>query len=395
MSPDHHTHKKSCPHCGNNPVNHTASYMLEFVQILTNPFYRVMTVIPAHTARKIVSVMYWPFIYITGVFGVWKYHYDKRKALSDRTRVIWDEAEKRGIEMEGIMIMGKPIEQYRAKINGSWHYFESLPIPPHLHHEKCAWIDDKNKLKKLMHDSGIPTAYGGLVTTYDQALHIFRSGKAPYIIKPRSGSRGRHTTTHIYSESDLRRAYDIGKQLSHFLMMEEHLIGSVYRGTYIAGEVVGILRGDPPRITGDSTSTIPELIDHKNRTKHPKVSSFVLTDHARNFLSRQGLSETTVLKKGHTIDLSEKIGLSYGGYAADVTEQTHPDIIKILKVAGDSTQSPVVGFDFIIPDVTTDPKDQRWGIIEANTLPFIDLHHFPLEGTPLNVAAKIWDLWNR
>jgi hypothetical protein len=40
-----------------------------------------------------------------------------------------------------------------------------------------------------------------------------------------------------------------------------------------------------------------------------------------------------------------------------------------------------------------DPDMQHWGIIECNSLPFINLHHFPIEGNPENVASKIWDLW--
>lgn len=395
MSLDKQITKNSCAYCGNNPINHTANYVHEFIMILTAPFYRTMMLIPSSITNKVVSIIYWPVIYLAGKCGIWKYHKDKLKACSDRSRVIWEEAEKRDIVMEGIQILGKPIEQYRAKVNGKWNYFESLPIPPQLHHEKFAWIDDKNKFKNIMRKSGVPTAYGGMVTTYEQALHIFRTGNAPYIIKPRSGSRGRHTTTHIYTEHELRKAYDVGKQLSYFLIIEEHLVGSVYRGTYVAGEVVGILRGDPPRVVGDGRSTIKQLIMVKNEKKHERMKDFILTKHAVSFLKRQGLTPETILNFGSTIDLSEKIGLSYGGNAVEMIKQTHPMILKILKNAGDCIGSPIVGFDFIIPNVSADPRTQRWGLIEANSLPFIDLHHFPLEGTPVNVAAKVWDMWQK
>ncbi|MGB4965767.1 MAG: hypothetical protein WBO77_01510, partial [Microgenomates group bacterium] len=63
--------------------------------------------------------------------GVWSFHEDISKARSDRSKVIWKEAQKRGIRMQGISVWGKPIEQYRAHVEGKWRYFESLPIPPH------------------------------------------------------------------------------------------------------------------------------------------------------------------------------------------------------------------------------------------------------------------------
>jgi hypothetical protein len=34
----------------------------------------------------------------------------------------------------------------------------------------------------------------------------------------------------------------------------------------------------------------------------------------------------------------------------------------------------------------------RCGVIECNSLPFIDLHHFPLQGKPRNIAAAVWNV---
>lgn len=384
-----------CPHCGNNPVNHRWSYVSEFLEMWIMPFTQFVARFESAFWRRLTLFFFYPLIYITRFMGLWRYHQDKKRTPSTRSLVIWDEAERRGIRMEGIEIFGRAIEQHRAWINDRWHHFESLPIPPQYHHDSFAHFDSKAQLKKFLRAHDLPTAYGGPLTTFAEALRIFQTGSPPYIIKPRSGSRGRHTTTHIYTEVDLKRAFDIGKQLSHFLLMEEHLTGSVYRGTYIGGEIVGNLRGDPPRVTGDGTASISELIAKKNASRHPRVHEFVMKPESLFFLKRQGYTPDTVLQRGQTIDLTEKVGLSYGGYSEEMIDQTHPEVIRILKAAGDAMGTPIVGFDFIIPDPTQDPKNQKWGIIEANMNPFIDLHHFPLVGTPINVAAKVWDMWEK
>ncbi len=368
-------------------------YLNEFLEQVISPYTRLMEQIENKVTKKLVHIFLIPWIYFAKVFGVWRYHGDKSRSPSERSRVIWEEAEKRSISMEGVEVWGRAIEQHRAKVGNQWYHFESLPIPPQFRHESFARFDSKAHLKEFLLTQRLPTAYGGPITTYDQALKIFRTGAAPFIIKPRSGSRGRHTTTHIYTEADLRRAYDIGKQLSHFLLMEEHLVGSVYRGTYIGGEIVGNLRGDPPRVTGDGVSTISELIVKKNAARLPRVKEFVMKPESLLFLMRQGYAPDTVLSAGVTIDLTEKVGLSYGGYSEEMIGDTHPEIVRILKAAGDAMGTPIVGFDFIIPDATKDPHGQRWGIIEANMNPFIELHHFPLVGEPINAAAKVWDMW--
>ena len=121
----------------------------------------------------------------------------------------------------------------------------------------------------------------------------------------------------------------------------------------------------------------------------------MVTDLLIEFIGRQGFTLESILPKGTTIDLSEKIGINYGGNAVEEMPKAHKKLLSYLKKAGDYLKAPVVGFDFIISDISIDPDEVKWGIIEANSLPFINLHHFPIEGTPVNVAGKVWDLFER
>jgi D-alanine-D-alanine ligase-like ATP-grasp enzyme len=136
-------------------------------------------------------------------------------------------------------------------------------------------------------------------------------------------------------------------------------------------------------------------VEIKNKNKHASVHDVVLTGYIEEFLARNNYAPETILPKGKTIDLLEKIGIGYGGYKAEEIEITHPKTKEILERAGALVGAPVMGFDFIIPDITADPDNQFWGIIECNSLPFIDLHHFPLEGKPINAAGYVWDLWGK
>ena len=73
----------------------------------------------------------------------------------------------------------------------------------------------------------------------------------------------------------------------------------------------------------------------------------------------------------------------------------HPKMHGIFEKAGELASAPVLGFDLIIGDATKDPDFERWGIIECNSLPFIDLHYFALEGEPIDLAKNVWDLWDK
>ena len=387
--------KNKCLYCGNNPVNHNNSFFIQTTNVVFSPIFNAMAFLENRVVMKVAKIITTPYLHFFRLIRMLKMSSDPTLAHTERSGVIWEEAKKRGIPMEQFVIWGKPIEQYRAKINGEWFYFESLPIPPKMNSTAYAWIDNKADLKKKLLQKNIATPNGGSVTSWKKAIETFNKLRKPVICKPEIGSRGRHTTTYIHTQKDLSHGFNVAQDLCYFVVIEEHLLGSVYRGTYVNGEIVGILRGDPPRITGDGIKNIEELIEEKNKNKHPKVKNVVVDKKTKEFLARQELDLQSVLPKNKTIDISEKIGISYGGYSKEMIDETHPKILEELKRAGDLLGVPVVGFDFIIEDPTESPEGKNWGIIEANSLPFINLHHFPLEGTPQNVAGKVWDLWNK
>jgi cyanophycin synthetase len=392
--------KNKCAACGNNPVNHTAAYFNNTLNVYLEPV--VITMTNNIFIDKLITFLLWVFnqalrlyLPVFRLLGLVSWNKDKTLATSERSLVIWEEAEKRHIQMRQLVILGKPVELYEAEINGKRVMFESIPKPARLAHTGDTWMDDKYTLKEKLESEYIPVPHGKSVTSYEDALTIFNTLRKPVIIKPRLGSRGRHTTTHITTVKDLQTAFESAQKLCHFVIIEEHLMGSVYRGTLVGGEVVGILRGNPPRITGTGTHTIRELINLKNAKKDNRIKDVIINEQLEIFLTRLGYTLETVLEKDTIIDLSEKIGISYGGSSREMLSETHPKIIAELTHAGKLVNSPVIGFDFIIADPTQNPDTQIWGIIECNSLPFINLHHHPIEGTPVNVATKVWDLWNK
>ena len=317
---------------------------------------------------------------------------DLANISASRGQVLFIEALARGWKIESLILYGKPADIYRIVLpNGKKLFFDGLPRPSLHESTAVSWMDDKALLKQALREAGIPVPKGGSFSSWIQAKQYFAHSGGPLIVKPRLGSRGRHTTTNITKSSDLEKAFMIAKQMGHFVIIEEHLFGSVYRATLIDGVLVGVLAGDPPRITGDSIKTIRELIEIKNRKRDKRVSEVIVSDGLLSFLERQGHALDDILDAGKTIDLSEKIGLAYGGKSREVTPEIHPKLRVELERAAKVINDPVLGFDFITEDISSDPESTCWGIIECNAVPFINLHHDPLEGEPINVAGKLWD----
>ncbi len=384
--------KQYCLACGNNQINHTLACCVETVAVLALPANLFLARSPLATlASYITDSLLALFVWFYRMIGLLKKNTDPTKTVNERGRVLWAEAGRRGILMHNFLMLGKPVDLYGATVKGRKIYFNGLPRPKRTPKNSEWWADDKYILKLTLQKAGVPVANGGSFSDFRTLMAKFKTLKKPVIIKPRLGSRGRHTTTNINTEEELRQAFDTAKQLCRWVILEEHLVGSVYRATMIGGKLAGILRGDPPRVTGDGIHTVAELVELKNKNKHSGIKDVVISEEHIHFLQRLGLSIQNILPVGKTVDLLEKIGVNYGGCAAEVTGSTHPEIKRTLEKAAQAIGDPLVGFDFIIEHISEDPSKQKWGIIEANGLPFINLHYDPIEGQTNNVAKPLWD----
>lgn len=384
--------------CGNSPVNHHVAYHVStfaIAQAQVSRMARHVPVLPAFESfvRRIMlrvdSLVYRLF----AILGFVTFNTVPEKAVSYRSQVVWEEAQRRGITMEQVCFLGRHTEMYRARLRNRWIYFESLPIPEEVTQHAYGWLDDKVMLNEFLRESGIPIPPARSIASEEEAMQAFEEWGGLLVIKPRVGSRGRHTTTQIRDANQVRAALKSARMLCHYAYISRHLEGSVCRGTVVNGKLAGFFQADPPRIVGDGTSSIRELITKKNSSKPDRVGDVVLTMEHDAFIDRMGYTSDSILKEGKEIDLTHRTGRLFGGETRELFSSVNLRLKSYLEQAAQALAVPIVGFDIIIKDPEADPDTQEWGIIEANSLPFIDLHYLPLHGEPSNVAAQVWDLW--
>ncbi len=321
-------------------------------------------------------------------------------ALNDkdslRTKVLWEEATKRGIEMKEFHLFGIGNNIFISKFKGEMRFFDVLPRTKDCNPKGLEWMDNKNEMKKHFVKEGIKVAPGGIASSNKEALKIFNSIDKPVITKPNLGSRSRHTKTHISTEEELIKAYKLAHQLSPWVMIEEELTGYVHRGTVIGGKLIAVLRREPAYVIGDGVHNVRELIDLENKNPlraGPIFHQLALDEEAIKELTHWGKNADTIPKDKEIVTLGQKTSRAVGGGLTDMTDVVHPDNKEMLEKIGKVLNDPLIGVDFIMDDVSISWKDQpRCGVIECNSAPFIDLHHFPLIGKPHNVAAALWDI---
>ncbi len=398
-TPEYKEVSGECSECGNSPVNHTAIYYVATADVWGASFAyyaaRFALVSQLFALLGFISERIEPLNHrIFRTLRLTTSGHDATKARTYRSQVIWEEAIRRGISMEQLLFLGSHSDVYRARINGSWIYFESLPVPRHYLYHAYRWMDDKYRLNSHLRSAGVPVPLLESATSEVQACEAFARMGGRVAVKPRTGSRARHTVTNISSEEELRAAFVSAQKLCRYVCITKHLDGCVCRGTVVRGTLVGFFEAHSPRLTGDGVSTIDELVTKKNAMRHDRVQPVVLREEHDDYLRRAGYTRESVLPMGAVFDLTHRTGRLFGGETRELLATVHPKLRAHLEKAARSLDVPIVGFDLVIADPEQDPDIQEWGIIEANSLPFIDLHYLPLHGEPSNVAAHVWDLWN-
>ena len=389
-----------CAECGDGAIFHRLTYINIYLEGIFAPskkgnrFLKVIERAIYAVERRITPHML-DWLMDRGIAKRITTPDDDTQLLAQMT---WIEAKKRNIEVSEFRLFNLPRNIFVAKLpSGKKFAYEGLPLPGNSDLDRAQWLDDKAILKEEFRKLGLPVAKGGTARTFKEAQQIFKSITPPAIAKPFSGSGSRHTTLHIKNEQDLERAFLIGKQVAPKVVIEEELIGPVYRATVVDGVFVASLRRDQPHVIGDSVRSIAELVEIAN--EHPKRSGpyfhmLKLDEAALKELAWQGYTPDTILPEGTRALLHQKINWSVGGTTADTTEKTHPDNVALFEEVARVLKAPIVGIDFIIRDIGNSWKDEeRCGIIECNSMPFYDNHHLPFEGEPRDVAAKIWDMY--
>ena len=392
---------KHCKDCEPAQESHFVAYTSVVLGWIDEPFFDLLDKIFKNAAEKLADEITLPFFNLM-VFlklGRWSYTPDKKDTW--RTKCFWDEAMRRGIKMKEFHlgpIQDSFVAEYSPRHGGASKIisFDGLPRPGFQESPALKWMDDKGIMKKKFLEEGLPVAAGGVAITKAGALKIFNQIAQPVITKPNLGSRSRHTTIHINTPEGLLIGFQKAKKLSPLVVIEEELRGSLFRGTLIGGKLAGVVRRDFPAVVGDGIHSLQELLDAENNRPErngPIFHKIIIDKEANEELARQNIKLEDIPEKNKVISFSQKTSRGCGGTTTEVTDITHPDNVEMLEHVAKFLADPLVGVDFIMEDITKSWKEEpHSGIIECNSLPFIDLHHYPLFGKPNNVAGKLWDL---
>lgn len=315
-----------------------------------------------------------------------------------------EELKKRGAVCYVLKTVFGFTNHFRVYIGKKVVHFEMLPGAGFKSKYTNRIVDDKQLTKEFCKNSNFPVAEGQSFWFWQKqkAMQLAEELGFPLVVKPRGGSQSRHVTTHIESSAQLERAIQKAVAYSPVFLVEKFLPNTfVYRATVVDFDFVVCVQQMSAHIVGNGVSPIRELIDKKNSDpqrgeicqKQFMLYKITEDETTKGLLGEKGYNEKTILKNGETLLLQRNPFLKLGGDLLEVTPFVHADNKKLFSVLARFFDIRLTGIDFLCHDIAVSWKNQPCAVLELNSAPCIELHHFPSSGTPTNPAKALADMF--
>jgi len=256
---------------------------------------------------------------------------------------------------------------------------------------------DKDLTKSLLDRASIPVPVGRIVYSAAEAVEAFEELGGPVVVKPLDGRQGKGVSLHLNTAEEVMYAFEVAREYSSAVLVEEQFEGRNYRVLVVDGRVVAASERVPCHVVGDGVHTVAELIELENRSPlrgdgHEKPLTKINRDDPilLAFMRREGIDMAAVPAEGERVMLCAGINLSTGGTARDVTDEVHPSVAQLCVRAAGLLDMDVCGVDLVVRDVALPMGENgRGGVIELNAAPGLRMHLHPSEGRPRDAGAAI------
>lgn len=250
---------------------------------------------------------------------------------------------------------------------------------------------DKDLTRSLLRQVGIPVPSGRPVSDPADAWKAAQEIGGLVVVKPRYGNQGRGVVVGVSTREQVEAAYQFARAQGPDIVVEQCASGAEHRLLIVDGKLIAAVRGNPAQITGDGQHTVAELIETQLNSDPRRGNdlSFPLDKITLNppvllMLEQQGYQPESVPAPG-----TQVVILRNGNLAIDVTDDVHPEFVRLASLAARVVGLDVAGIDLLADDISRVPAEQNAAIIEVNAGPGLQMHIEPESGIPRPVGEAI------
>jgi cyanophycin synthetase len=254
----------------------------------------------------------------------------------------------------------------------------------------------KPAVYKLLAADGVPVPRHIVVDRqgYAAAAAFLRSAAKPIVVKPAYGTgAGAGVTTNVAGTWQLLNAMAWSLVFCPEIIIEEQIAGENYRLLYLDGALIDCIVRKPPKVIGDGTASIRQLVRRENqlraRTGLSLAQALLPVDlDMRNSLAAQGKSLSTIPAKGEVILVKTVINGNRAEENESVSVPPSPLTVAMGRRVVERLGVRLAGVDIITPDLGTDIVAAGGAMVDVNTTPG-HYYHAMKKGQPFSAARAV------
>jgi D-alanine-D-alanine ligase-like ATP-grasp enzyme len=242
---------------------------------------------------------------------------------------------------------------------------------------------------KLLAAANLPVPEHTVFTIADMKPAVALLEKAPRrcVVKPACDSGGGvGVTTGVRTRWQLARAAWLATAAyGNYPLIEEQCEGQNYRLLYLDGELLDVVKREPPKVVADGRSAVRTLVDRVNQerlNRQGDLSHTVLTIDLdmKNTLREQGLSFRSVPAAGQVVRLKTAINENSAQDNFSTRSELCDEIVEECTRAAAISGLRLAGVDIITARPQQSLRDGKGVILEVNSPPGYYWHYHKRDG---------------
>jgi len=230
-----------------------------------------------------------------------------------------------------------------------------------------------------------PKYFEFTLSSIAQAVAFTRRFGGEWVVKPANGASGRGVTTSVLTSFDLVRAAVAAAAYDSNLLVEEQVEGDLYRLLYLDGRLLDAVLRKSPSVAADGRSSVRKLVRLENQSRLEAESKFgqallSIDLDMRRTLSKQGLSLSSVPKKGSVVTLKRVVNENSVADNVSATKLLCKSIIEDGAAAAAAVGVRLAGVDIVTRDPQVPLAESGEVILEVNTTPGYHYHYHQRDG---------------
>lgn len=255
--------------------------------------------------------------------------------------------------------------------------------------------------KSLAYDivaaAGVPTPFTRVVLP-DESIAEHHAAEllathGRLVVKPDDSSLSHGLTLNISTLQELEEAIAAARVFSKNgnVLIQQQVSGEEVRFVYVDGKIVAAMLRETPKVTGDGTATVAQLIEQENAARHEIKESMVPYPMLTPELVSRRIDWHRVPADGEVVELNRATMIGRGASVYNIIERIDPSYSELAKACGDA-----IGIGFAVVDMMIQNHDvpAAEGTVyfnEFNSSPVLKLFYSCRDGKHLDIVPRLVD----